>query len=221
MSRRLHASVVLEVGTRRVFASAIDWPGWCRSGKDKAAALSALSAYAPRYRPVAIEAGVAFGPPGDIAPELVEELTGDATTDFGAPGAIATADRRPLPRKAMADMLALVRAAWTVFDGVVARAPEHLRKGPRGGGRDRDQVADHVLAAEVGYLRKLGVKRGAPSLQDPEAIEEVRREVLAAMARGASGEGLVERGWPVRYAARRIAWHVLDHAWEIEDKSQK
>ena len=24
--------------------------------------------------------------------------------------------------------------------------------------------------------------------------------------------------WPVRYAIRRCAWHVLDHAWEIEDK---
>jgi hypothetical protein len=26
-------------------------------------------------------------------------------------------------------------------------------------------------------------------------------------------------GRPPRYAIRRIAWHVLDHAWEIEDKS--
>ena len=24
--------------------------------------------------------------------------------------------------------------------------------------------------------------------------------------------------WPPRYAARRIAWHALDHAWEIEDR---
>src|SRR5438067_302187 len=27
-----------------------------------------------------------------------------------------------------------------------------------------------------------------------------------------------DRGWPVRYAARRMAWHVLDHAWEMEDR---
>ena len=25
--------------------------------------------------------------------------------------------------------------------------------------------------------------------------------------------------WPVPYAARRIAWHVLDHAWEMQDKA--
>ena len=29
----------------------------------------------------------------------------------------------------------------------------------------------------------------------------------------------LDQGWPTRYAARRIAWHVLDHAWEIEDRS--
>jgi hypothetical protein len=26
--------------------------------------------------------------------------------------------------------------------------------------------------------------------------------------------------WPPAYAARRIAWHALDHAWEIEDRSE-
>ena len=31
--------------------------------------------------------------------------------------------------------------------------------------------------------------------------------------------GAVDWKWPPRYAARRLAWHVLDHAWEIEDKS--
>jgi hypothetical protein len=30
----------------------------------------------------------------------------------------------------------------------------------------------------------------------------------------------VPKGWPPRYAARRIAWHALDHAWEIEDRSE-
>jgi hypothetical protein len=35
---------------------------------------------------------------------------------------------------------------------------------------------------------------------------------------------LAERGprggirWPARYYVRRAAWHVLDHAWEIEDR---
>ncbi|MEY2437652.1 MAG: hypothetical protein QOF97_2488, partial [Acidimicrobiaceae bacterium] len=27
------------------------------------------------------------------------------------------------------------------------------------------------------------------------------------------------KGWAYRYAARRIAWHALDHAWEMQDRS--
>jgi hypothetical protein len=26
--------------------------------------------------------------------------------------------------------------------------------------------------------------------------------------------------WTARYYVRRSAWHVLDHAWEIEDRAQ-
>ena len=61
--------------------------------------------------------------------------------------------------KAQRERLAsLVEAAWTVLDRVVAKAPEALRKGPRGGGRDRDKIVDHVLGAEVGYAHQIGVK---------------------------------------------------------------
>ena len=28
-----------------------------------------------------------------------------------------------------------------------------------------------------------------------------------------------KRPWSPRYAVRRAAWHVLDHAWEIEDRA--
>jgi len=44
--------VALEVGSKRTFATALDWPGWCRSGRDEAGALDALLAYAPRYAAV-------------------------------------------------------------------------------------------------------------------------------------------------------------------------
>jgi hypothetical protein len=33
------------------------------------------------------------------------------------------------------------------------------------------------------------------------------------------GAPIAGKKWPPRYAARRIAWHALDHAWEIEDRS--
>jgi hypothetical protein len=212
-------AVYLEVGAKRVFACAYDWPGWCRAGKDEGQALAALVAAAPRYAVVAAEAGIPF--PSDVADrfDVVERLTGSATTDFGAPDRVAARDRGALASDAAAQVVALVEASWKVFDRVVAKAPVELRKGPRGGGRDRDEVAQHVLAAETAYARKLGIRLNEPAVGDISAIAAHRTALVAALRQVARGALVVEKGWPAPYAARRIAWHVLDHAWEIEDRS--
>lgn len=212
--------VYLEVGKRRVFASALEWPGWCRSGRDEDGALAALAASAPRYAAVARAAGLDLPAGAAERLEVVERVAGSATTEFGAPAVPSERDGARLT-PAQAERLArLVEGAWQVFDRVVAAAPAELRKGPRGCGRDRDGVVDHVLGAEVAYARKLGLKHKQPAQDDTRAIAAVRSDVLAAL-RSARGPALVEKGWPPRYAARRIAWHVVDHAWEIEDRAQE
>ena len=66
----------------------------------------------------------------------------------------------------------------------------------------------------------LGVKLAEPAIDDHKAIAAQRKALLEALRRGADGKPMRERGWPARYAARRIAWHVLDHAWEMEDRSE-
>jgi hypothetical protein len=209
--------VYLETGAKRVFACSLDWPGWCRSGRDEAAALASLAEYAPRYSAVARLAGGRFpvrAAAGDI--EVVERAAGSATTDFGAPGAVSTHDAEPVPAAEARRLAALVAAAWDMFDQVVAGAPARLRKGPRGGGRDRDAIVAHVAEAEAAYARKLGLRLPG----DPVAGTAARREALEGVLGEASdGRPPVEKGWPARYAARRIAWHALDHAWEIEDRS--
>ena len=48
-------------------------------------------------------------------------------------------------------LAALVAAAWQTLDRVAGAAPEELRKGPRGGGRDRSKIVAHVLDAEAAY----------------------------------------------------------------------
>jgi hypothetical protein len=207
--------VYLESGSKRVFACAADWPGWCRGGKDEATALAALGAYAARYAPVAKKARVAFDTRSSL--RVVERLAGSATTDFGAPDAKAKRDTRPLAAPEAKRLATLVNAAWAIFDEVLAQAPAALRKGPRGGGRDRDKIADHVLAAEGAYVRKLGLRLQPPARHD--AIAEYRAAITDALARPSTGKAPVEKGWPQRYAARRIAWHALDHAWEIQDRS--
>jgi hypothetical protein len=206
-------SVYLEVGDKRVFACAIDWPGWCRAGRDEDQALEALKAYVPRYASIAKAAGVKFPKSADEF-KVVERLKGSASTDFGVPGAIPKDDAEKLTAAESKRLVALVEAAWKEFDRVVAGAPQALRKGPRGGGRDRDKVVDHVLGAEAGYSRQIGLRLTEASRGDKNAIAGNRADLLDALAHPREGVK-----WPARYAARRIAWHVLDHAWEIEDRS--
>ncbi len=213
-------AVYLEIGQKRVFACALGWPGWCRSGKTEEQALEALARYAERYATVAREAGISF----DLQPrndfKIVERLAGSAGyTDFGVPGLCASSDLLPWPPEAAEHHIALLRASWVVFKRVIATAPAELRKGPRGGGRDRDKMIDHVLGAEAVYGRKIGVALRQPSRDDPSAIAALRDAMIRALQAPDAWARLPETGWPPPYAVRRIAWHVLDHTWEIEDRS--
>jgi len=197
--------VYLETGKTWTFACAVDWPGWCRRAKGEEAAIEELLDYAPRYRKVA---GSKWKP--DTV-KVIGRIPGDATTDFGAPHAIGDWEAKPISAADRQSQLTLLQRSWDYFDKVVASAPAELRKGPRGGGRDRDKIADHVREAERAYSPKAGI-RIPPRTPWPE-----QRELILAGLRDSSD---AEMKWPWRYVIRRIAWHVLDHAWEIEDRSE-
>jgi hypothetical protein len=203
--------VLLERGRTWTFASALEWPGWCRRarGGDEAA-LAALHGYEGRYRRVVEPTGLGFAP-GPLS--VAAAVPGNATTDFGAPDAMAPGEDEPVPPDAAERLALLLHACWSAFDDVVAGAPADLRKGPRGGGRDRDAVADHVREAERTYTRMIGVR------VPPRTPWPVQRDRILDGVRAAGGDGADFR-WPVRYYVRRTAWHVLDHAWEIEDRSR-
>jgi len=205
-------AVILEAGTTKVFATAADWPGWTRAGRTPEAALIALADYAERYAEVVKLAGQV--PPTGDRLTVVETLVGDAATNFGAPGKVAEFDRKRLTDKEAQRRAALVDAAWQFLDLVSKASPSELRKGPRGGGRDRDKMLDHVLAAEVAYARAIGLKLKQPQVGDRAAIAAAREAIVAELRKG----GADEHRWPRRYAAQRIAWHVLDHAWEMQDR---
>ena len=204
--------VYLEVGAKRVFAGAADWPGWCRSGKTEAAAMASLEEYRRRYAPVAALAGLQL-PSRANEFETVESVPGNATTDFGAPGVPTQDEGRKLTAASARRIRSLVEACWTYLDQVRSAAPAELRKGPRGGGRDREEMYEHVLGAEVEYAKRLGVRLKQPEVGDARAVKAFRKGVLDAMVESNTGQK-----WPVAYCARRIAWHALDHAWEIQDR---
>ena len=218
--------LVLEIGRKRVIASALDWPGWARGGLDEQAALETLCAYGPRYRRAIGPAMPDLRTPDRVDDFVVaERLTGDATTDYGVPGMAPSVDADPPDNTAMRWLLSILGACWDALDTAAASAEgRELRKGPRGGGRSTAQVLDHVIDAHFGYLKRLAWRephdRSADRSAEFATIKEIDAQALAfAMSDEMPATG--PRGgklWTPRYFVRRAAWHILDHAWEIEDR---
>ena len=214
-------AVVLEVAPKKAFASALDWPGWSRGAKTADEALEALIAYAPRYADVAKRARVAFRPPATVrGVEVVERLTGGSGTEFGVPSSAATTEREALGGSDLERAVALLEAAWAALDRAAEGAEgRQLRLGPRGGGRQVPKIVEHVREAEAAYVHQLGVKVPRSS-----TMIDLRALFVDALRLLGTGEPLpdpnkVRKPWAARYAVRRSAWHALDHAWEIEDRS--
>jgi hypothetical protein len=210
--------VALETGGKRTFATAVDWPGWSRSGKGEADALEALAAYAARYASVAARAGESFDSSA-VRLDVVETNPGGSGTDFGVPSRVSDADRRPTSVVDGQRLARLVQAAWDELAAVAALAPESLRKGPRGGGRDKTTMLAHVSESDWYYAKEIGVRVPSPGPDDPAAIGSMRAAMLDVLRAPSDGAPLADRRWTARYAAHRIAWHALDHAWEMQDRS--
>src|SRR6185436_8969617 len=114
--------IALEVGAKRVFAIARDWPGWARSGRSEDTAVEALLEAAPRYAAV-VSGSARFSVPRSITSfEVIERLDGNATTDFGAPGVLASFDETRADARRLAKLETILRACWAAFDDTVAEA---------------------------------------------------------------------------------------------------
>lgn len=221
-----HLDVYLEAGAKKVFACAVDWPGWCRVGRDEASALQSLFDYALRYAEVLSAGGIPFIPPASVASfKVIERLEGDAGTEFGVPSMVPARDVKPITAKELPHLQALLMAYWQAYDAMEHRAAgKHLQTGPRGGGRDLLKMAEHVTGAEAGYLSRLSWRLPKMESNDPIARRNATRQTVLDALESAVKNGLPEKGprggkiWPARYFVRRVGWHVLDHAWEIEDR---
>ena len=215
------ARVVFEIGSKRTFASAIDWPGWCRAGKDQELALAGADRLRTSLRGrregrgCAVRVEVAGNSKTSITSAVMPPPTS------ARPALMSKLELQPMSKAEVERMCSLVEATWKVFDGVVKKAPASLRKGPRGGGRDRDKIVEHVLGAEVGYGSSFALKLKQPEVGDTRGDQSSAR---GAGSRLFAPEPTASRGAraavPRRYMARRIAWHAMDHAWEIEDRSE-
>ena len=160
--RRVPVRTVIERGPKdkRSVAFALDWPGWSRGAKTAELALETLESYRERYRPIAALAGMAreFDAAGPL--EIVEDRVGTGSTDFwGISFAPSSTEQGPMDEAEFERKITLLRACWAFFDGVAARVSPEMRKGPRGGGRDRDRIIRHTIRTESeDFAKRVGLR---------------------------------------------------------------
>jgi hypothetical protein len=143
----MRARTVLERGPKgkKAVAFAVDWPGWSRGAKTPELAPELLESYRERYRPVALAVRMAdeFDAAGPIG--VVEDRIGTGSTDFwGISFSPSGFEREPMGGTEIDRKIGLLCACWEFFDAVAARVSAEMRKVPRGGGRDRDQIIRHT-----------------------------------------------------------------------------
>ncbi len=212
--------VTLEIGPKgkKVAAVAPDWPGLERGAKTGEAALERLEAYLPRYAQVAKLAGMAADFAAITTVAVVERYPGTGSTDFwGISYAFSDIDKQDLSSEELERELALMQACWAFFDDVRWRVSADMRKGPRGGGRDRDHIVGHTMRVEQEWAGKVGTPTPKDALLIDEDLQAYRDAYCDAI-RAFHTEGKMARTWPLRYLIRHTAYHTLDHAWEMEDK---
>jgi hypothetical protein len=213
---------VLERGPRgkKVVTFAIDWPGWSRGAATPGLSLATLESYRRRYRPIALAAGMADEFDGIGPLEVIEEQVGTGSTDFwGISFAPSGSERGPMGDTEIDRKIRLLRACWAFFDGVAMRVSADMRKGPRGGGRDRDTIIRHTIRTESEYFAKrLGLRIAEGGALTEDGLAAYREAYVAAMHAYNRGEGKRMQSWTLPFLIRHSAFHVLDHAWEMEDK---
>lgn len=215
-------NVIVEIGPKgkKVVATAWDWPGLERGGKTEEHALATLENYLPRYAPVADRAGMGDEFRAQTKTTVIERYDGVGSTDFwGISFASCALDRQPISAEEWERRLRLLQACWEVFDDVAARVSPELRKGPRGGGRNRDEIVNHVFGNErVQLAKKVGVLTPQGVMLTPEGLRQHREDFVDGLREYHREGKMAGRTWTLSFLLRHTAYHVMDHAWEMEDK---
>lgn len=208
---------------KKVVAYAIDWPGLERNGKTKADAIMHMDSYRTRYQPVAARAGFEAAFLAEPDADVVVTYQGIGSTDFwGISFAHSPLDHEPISGDELERQLSLLQACWAEFDDIALRVSPELKKGPRGGGRDCDHIVRHVLASEIDWVKKLDIRPDLHDIVPPDARrvfhDQIVDEIRAYHAEGRHAQAKGGPAWSLPFLIRHLAYHVMDHAWEMQDK---
>ena len=153
--------------------------------------------------------------------DVVEEYPGTGSTDFwGISFAFSSIDKQGMSGDELERELTLMQACWAFFDDVRGRVSAEMRKGPRGGGRDRDHIVRHTFAPEQDWAKGIGVLTPDDAMLTDEGLK-AHRDAYCHAIRAYHSQGKLagtKAKWPLRYLIRHTAFHTMDHAWEMEDK---
>jgi hypothetical protein len=198
----------------------MDWPGLERWGRDEQEAIDKVIAYRPRYAPVADRVGLGAEFSRSDRPDVVERTPGNTSTDWWGIAHVPSAiEADELSSEELERRIGLMEATWAFFDATAASADTALANGPRGGGRERDQIVRHIYASERhNFWRKVGIREADEVRLTPEELAFHRGRFLDAIREYHAGHRPA-RSWPLRFLMRRTAQHAMDHAWEIEDRT--
>jgi hypothetical protein len=205
---------------KKAVAFAVDWPGWSRGAKTPEAALELLESYRERYRPIAVTARMAneFDAAGPL--DVVADQVGTGSTDFwGISFAPADVEHEPMDDTELDRKIRLLHACWGFFDTTASRVSADMRKGPRGGGRTRDEIIRHTIRTESeDFAKRVGLRVPENGALTPTGLRDYRKAYVATMRAYNAGEGKRMRSWNLPFLIRHSAFHAMDHAWEMEDK---
>jgi hypothetical protein len=211
---------ILEIGKkRRTVSAALDWPGLDRWGTTEERAIETMLAYVGRYSGVAERAGLTGELERARDVEIVERVPGSSSTDFwGIAHVPSHIEAELLPAPELERRLRVLQACWAYFDDTAARVSAVLRPGKRSAGRTREQIIRHVYLNEPDqFSRKVEVRTALEQVLTADGLAAHREAYLDGI-RAYNGAGKPARSWPIQFLIRRTAQHVMDHAWEMEDR---
>jgi hypothetical protein len=214
--------VLIEAGTKgkKVVAYAQHWPGLERNGSRDEVALQKLATYFPRYARVAERAGLGheFAAQSESDFEVVERYVGSGSTEFwGISFVHSSIDHLPITADELERQLSLLQACWAEFDHFGATVSAELKRGPRGGGRMRDEIVRHLLYCEIDWAKKLDLHYDYHDVIPLDARAAYHEDFVNAVRR-LHAEDKPAKSWTLPFLIRHTAFHVMDHAWEMEDK---
>jgi hypothetical protein len=152
--------------------------------------------------------------------DVVEDRVGAGSTDFwGISFSPSDLEHEPMTDTEIDRKVELLRASWGFFDAVASRVSAEMRKGPRGGGRNRDEIIRHTIRTESeDFAKRLGLRVPEGGALTPKGLRDYRESFVATMREYNAGEAARMRSWNLPFLIRHSAFHTMDHAWEMQDK---